>query len=116
MLKKLTKRKNHNSSSFLMSLQKMGARYPSRLSFSRSLLRTMIKENWVIKRVKFDLNSKGYGIAVYEVYTPKDIYSLICFSQYIDDNIRSDRVIANTWDTSFVLHIGKITNKDIIIK
>ena len=104
---------NHNSSANLMSLQKMGSRYPSRLSFSRSMLRTMVKENWNIRRVKFDLDHQGYGNAIYEIDTPKQTYSLICFSQYIDDNMRSDRVIADTWDTAYALHIGKISLEDI---
>ena len=30
----------------IMTLDKMGSRYPSRLSFSRSMLRTMVKEKW----------------------------------------------------------------------
>ena len=45
----------------IMSLKKMGSRYPSRLSFSRSMLRRMIKEKWDVKRVKFDLDNYGYG-------------------------------------------------------
>ena len=34
----------------IMTLKKMGSRYPSRLSFSRSMLRTMLKEKWNIKK------------------------------------------------------------------
>jgi len=72
----------------------------------------MFKENWRIKRVKFDLNKQGYGCAIYEVKTPKQIYSLICFTQYLDENSRSDRVIAEAWDTSYALRIGRISAKD----
>ena len=113
MLKKSPKSTDHNSSEDLMSLEKMGSRYPSRLSFSRSMLRTMVKEQWNIRRVKFDLDQQGYGCAIYEVDVSKQTYSLICFSQYIDDNERSDRVIADSWDTAYVLHIGKISFDDI---
>ena len=52
-----------------MTLRHMGSRYPSRLSFSRSMLRTMFKENWIIKKSKFVLVNDGYGTAVYEVTT-----------------------------------------------
>ena len=38
----------------LMTLERMGSRYPSRLSFSRSMLRTMVKEKWSIKKAKFE--------------------------------------------------------------
>lgn len=113
MLQKSNPNNNHNTSTNLMSLKRMGSRYSSRLSFSRSMLRTMVKEKWNIRRVKFDIDRKGYGNAIYEIDTPKEIYSLICITQYIDDNDRSDRVIADVWDTAYVLHIGKISNQDI---
>ena len=96
-----------------MTLERMGSRYPSRLSFSRSMLRTMIKENWKIKKVKFDLDKDGYGTAVYEIITPNQIYSVACFSQFIPDEERSDRVIADKWDTTYAMHIGKISTKDL---
>ena len=91
----------------MMSLERMGCRYPSRLSFSRSMLRRMVKENWHIDRVRFELDKDGYGCAIYEVKITKQLYSLICFSQYIDQDERSDRVIAEKWDTSYALLIGK---------
>ena len=109
MLQKLTKSMSHN----LMTLKRMGSRYPSRLSFSRSMLRTMLKEQWQISRIKFNLDHQGFGNAIYEVSTPKQSYSLICFSKHIDDNERNDRVIADTWDTAYALHIGKISIDDI---
>ena len=101
-----------NISQELMTLERMGSRYPSRLSFSRSMLRTMAKEKWHIKRVKFDLDKYGYGTAVYEVKANQYLYSLICFSQYLNDKERTDRVIAEKWDTAYALHIGKISSKD----
>ena len=102
-------KKNHNN----MTLERMGSRYPSRLSFSRSMLRTMVNENWKMKKAKFDLDHSGYGTVVYEIFTTNRIYSLVCFSHYLDEKDRSDRVIADKWDTAYALHIGKITNKDL---
>ena len=40
------------------------------------MLRTMVKEHWNIRRVKFDINKKGYGSAIYEVDTLKQTYSI----------------------------------------
>ena len=102
-----------NNSMSNMTLDKMGSRYPSRLSFSRSMLRTMIKENWKVTRSKFELDKEGYGTAIYEVNTPKEIYSVVCFSQYLADEERSDRVIAEKWDTAYTLHIGKIDDNEL---
>ena len=96
-----------------MTLKHMGSRYPSRLSFSRSMLRTMLVENWKIKKTKFDLDKNGYGTAIYEINTPKNVYSLVCFSRFLNDKERSDRVIADKWDTAYTLHIGKIKKEDL---
>ena len=111
MLQKSSK----NINSPQMTLKYMGSRYPSRLSFSRSMLRTMISEKWTIKKSKFDLNANGYGTAVYEVNTSKEIYSLICFSRFLKDKDRSDRVIADKWDTAYTLKIGKVDKNELKI-
>ena len=103
----LQKTSNH------MTLERMGSRYPSRLSFSRSMLRTMVKENWKIIKAKFDLDKDGFGTVVYEINTPNQVYSLVCFSQYIPEEDRSDRVIAEKWDTSYTLHSGKVSEKNL---
>ena len=111
MLQKTTINKPSSS----MTLDRMGSRYPSRLSFSRSMLRTMVKENWKIVRSKFNLDKEGYGTAIYEIDTPKEIYSLVCFSQFLDDEERSDRVIAEKWDTAYTLHTGKVSEDELNI-
>ena len=96
-----------------MKLSRMGSRYPSRLSFSRSMLRRLINDKWEIHKSKFDLDKDGYGTVVYEIIINKDIYSLVCFSAFLDDKDRSDRVIASKWDTAYTLHIGKLSNEDL---
>lgn len=97
----------------IMKLKCLGARYPSRLSFTRSLVNTMRDENWKIKRKHFKLDSKGYGSAVYEVKRPQGLISFVCFSAYLPEEQRTDRVIANSWDTSYVLVLGKVTKKHL---
>ena len=96
-----------------MKLSRMGSRYPSRLSFSRSMLRRLINDNWEIHKSKLDLDKDGYGTVVYEIIINKDIYSLVCFSAFLDDKDRSDRVIASKWDTAYTLHVGKLSNEDL---
>ena len=41
------------------------------------------------------------------------VYSLICFANRLNENERSDRVIATKWDAAFTLHDGVPTKKDI---
>jgi len=96
-----------------MTLDKMGARYPSRLSFSRSMLRRLLFDNWKISKSKFDLDDNGYGTAVYEITINQNIYSLVCFSQHLDNADRSDRVIAEKWDTAYSLINGKLDDQEL---
>jgi hypothetical protein len=91
----------------------MGARYPSRLSFSRSMLRRLLFDNWKISKSKFDLDDNGYGTVVYEITINQNIYSLVCFSQHLDNADRSDRVIAEKWDTAYSLINGKLDDKEL---
>ncbi len=97
----------------IMTLDKMGSRYPSRLSFSRSMLRRLFFDNWKISKSKFDLDDNGYGTVVYEITINKNIYSLVCFSQHLDNEDRSDRVIAEKWDTAYSLINGKLDEKEL---
>jgi hypothetical protein len=97
----------------IMTLDKMGSRYPSRLSFSRSMLRRLLFDNWKISKSKFDLDDNGYGTAVYEITINQNIYSLVCFSQHLDNADRSDRVIAEKWDTAYSLINGKLDDKEL---
>ena len=97
----------------IMTLDKMGSRYPSRLSFSRSMLRRLLFDNWKISKSKFDLDDNGYGTVVYEITINNNIYSLVCFSQHLDSADRSDRVIAEKWDTAYSLINGKLDDQEL---
>ena len=107
MLQKVRENDNY------MKLSRMGSRYPSRLSFSRSMLRRLINDNWEIHKSKFDLDKYGFGTVVYEIIINKQTYSLVCFSTFLDDKDRSDRVIASKWDTAYTLHVGKLSDQDL---
>ena len=100
-------------SSDIMTLDKMGSRYPSRLSFSRSMLRRLLFDNWKISKSKFDLDDDGYGTVIYEIVINNNTYSLVCFSQHLDSSDRSDRVIAEKWDTAYSLINGKLNNDEL---
>ena len=101
------------NSADVMTLDKMGSRYPSRLSFSRSMLRRLLFDNWKISKSKFDLDHDGHGTAIYEIVINKNTYSLVCFSQHLDSADRSDRVIAEKWDTAYALINGKLDENEL---
>ena len=91
----------------VMKLSRLGSFHQSKLSFLRSFIREF--KDWNYKRNSFDLDKNGYGTAVYSFEKDERNYSLICFSQFIKPEERSDRVIATKWDAAFVLHDGSPT-------
>jgi len=95
----------------IMTLSRLGSFHQSRLSFLRSFLYEF--KDWEYKRDLFDLDSDGFGTAVYSFKKKDRVYSLVCFANKISDNERSDRVIATKWDAAFTLHDGVPLKKDI---
>ena len=97
----------------VMRLDRMGSSFPTRLSFMRTLIRRMSRENWQFKRTLRKVDKDGYGVSVYSAITPKRTYSLIAFTQEIPADMRTDRVIAEVWDATFSLFDGVPTQEDI---
>ena len=97
----------------VMKLARMGAAHPTRLSFMRSLLRMLRREHWTFERVHWDLDDVGVGTAVYCAVGPERTYSLVAFGHDLDDEQRSDRVIATAWDSTFTLFDGVPTAADL---
>ena len=95
----------------IMKLSRLGSFHQSKLSFLRSFLKEF--KDWKFDKNLFDLDENGYGVAVYSFSKNKRIYSLICFANKINDNERSDRVIATKWDAAFTLYDGLPTKLDI---
>ena len=95
----------------IMKLSRLGSFHQSKLSFLRSFLDEF--KDWDYNRDSFNLDKSGYGTAVYSFKKKDRVYSLVCFANKIDDNERSDRVIATKWDAAFTLHDGVPTKNDI---
>ena len=95
----------------IMKLSRLGSFHQSRLSFLRSFLSEF--KDWDYKRDLFDLDENGFGTAVYSFKKKDRVYSLVCFANKINDDERSDRVIATKWDAAFTLHDGVPLKKDI---
>tara|TARA_Y100001970_G_scaffold278858_1_gene385195 strand:+ start:391 stop:2046 length:1656 start_codon:yes stop_codon:yes gene_type:complete len=95
----------------IMKLSRLGSFHQSKLSFLRSFLNEF--KDWEYKRDLFNLDDNGYGTAVYSFKKKDRVYSLICFANKIDDEERSDRVIATKWDAAFTLYDGVPSEDDI---
>lgn len=97
----------------VMRLGRLGAFHQSRLSFMRVLVRRMKREAWKFSRPVFDIDGNGVGHAVYCAHGPERTYSLVAFAHDLPPEKRSDRVIAEAWDSTFTLFDGVPTTEDI---
>ncbi|MCH2267429.1 MAG: hypothetical protein MK515_13360, partial [SAR324 cluster bacterium] len=97
----------------VMRLDRMGSFFATRLSFMPSLLRHMAGQDWRIERIRWDIDDDGFGRAVICAKSPEWTYSLVAFSNYLDPKRRSDRVIAEAWDATFVLFDGEPSDDDL---
>ena len=95
----------------IMKLSRLGSFHQSKLSFLRSFLSEF--KDWDYNKDLFDLDENGFGIAVYSFKKKERVYSLICFANKINDDERSDRVIATQWDAAFTLYDGVPSKQDI---
>src|SRR5579871_3544401 len=92
----------------VMRFEQLGSFHATRLSFGRSLVRRMGHENWRFTRRLTEFDDHGFGRMVQEIETPKGRLSFVGFSNYLADEDRTDRVIAEKWDAAFVLSAGRL--------
>ena len=90
----------------VMRLQRMGAMFPTRLSFLRTLMRRLAEEQAKVTRPVWNIDADGFGHAVYTVTLGGHEYSLVAVSTDLPPDQRTDRVIATAWDSSYVLYDG----------
>ncbi len=90
----------------VMKLDRLGSFHQTRLSFSRQLIDELINNNWKTNIIEWNINRYGIGNAVIKIFSKQKIYSLIVFCHQINDDERSDRVIAAKWDMTFSLFLG----------
>lgn len=97
----------------VMTLERMGSFHQCRLSFMRQLTRRMAAQKWQFSRPHFNIDQTGVGYAVYTATYPGGKASLVAFAHDLPDELRSDRVIAEQWDTTYALFNGEPSLDDI---
>ncbi len=89
-----------------MRLARLGAFHQTRLSFLRAMLRRIAADGYRFGYDRWEIGRDGVGAAVYAARGPERAYSLVCFARDLDPALRTDRVIAEAWDATFVLYDG----------
>lgn len=97
----------------VMKLARLGSFHQTRLSFMRALLRSLKQEQWQFSRGSWEMDANGVGHALYHARTSQRHYTLVCFTNDLPADKRSDRVIAQEWDATFALFDGDPDEKEI---
>ncbi len=96
-----------------MRLSRLGAFHPTRISFARTLIRRMARENWQINCSSVILDGAGKGTVIYHIMMPETALWFVVFADHLDAADRTDRVIAEKWDTTFTLTTAEPTEPDL---
>ena len=114
-IKKIQPIKPHNmrQPSKVMKLQRLGSFHQSRLSFTRQLINELQFNNSQFEISEWNIDQNGFGNAVIQTVFNNNTFSLVVFCHSIDDEERSDRVIAEKWDMTFSLFTGTPTKTEL---
>lgn len=96
--------------SVVMAAGELGTARQTRHSFSRALVRHAARDGWKVSTRKWDLDEKGQGTAIYSINFGNEVAELVIFSHVIDEELRTDRVIAQDWDVTAALVLGHVTD------
>ena len=97
----------------VMKLQRLGSFHQSKLSFTRQLINELQFNKSQFEISEWNIDQNGFGNAVIQTVFNNNTFSLVVFCHSIDDEERSDRVIAEKWDMTFSLFIGTPTKIEL---
>ncbi len=96
-----------------MDPNELGSARQTRHSFSRAFLRTAVQQGWKFSKKKWELDASGCGRVIYEADLAGHKINAVVFSHVIDEELRTDRVIAQDWDVTFALVDGEVSDADL---
>lgn len=97
----------------LMRPERLAALPPSRLSASRALLNRMSRERWRIECVRFTIDARARGEAVYRIHVPGRTFDFLVFSFEPKLEGRTGRIIGTDWDMTGSLVEGEADEDDL---
>lgn len=96
-----------------MDPNELGTARQTRHSFARAFVRKAVQQGWKFSKRAWELDDQGRGHAIFQANLAGHIVEAVVFSQVIDEEIRSDRVIAQDWDVTFALVDGEVSASDL---
>lgn len=96
-----------------MDPNELGSARQTRHSFARAFVRMAVQQGWKFSRRTWTLDDHGRGHAIYQANLSGHVVEAVVFSKVIDEEVRSDRVIAEDWDVTFALVDGEVSDSDL---
>ncbi|MFK0006484.1 hypothetical protein ACIQTZ_05470 [Paenarthrobacter sp. NPDC090520] len=87
----------------------MNGAWATRHSFARTMLRRAAARQWSVARTRVELDADARGTVVYTVEAEGQTLTFIAFCRTLEENERTDRVIAEAWDVTAALIEGGLT-------
>lgn len=97
----------------VMELERMGAVWPSKFSFSHSFLRTVAAKGFRLSRVENTLDDQGRGRVVYHAEVAGEPLTFLVVSDPLPPEEQQDRIIATRWDARACLFLGRPSDDDL---
>ena len=96
-----------------MRPERLAALPPTRLSAARALINRMSRERWPIEIVRFEIDDRARGEALYRVHAPGRTFDFMVFSFEPKLEGRTGRIIGTDWDMMGSLVEGAATPDDM---
>lgn len=96
----------------LMRPQRLQALAPSRMSVARAVVERMVREQWSVERVYFDIDEHSRGEALYRIRTGAYVFDFVCFGFEPDREGRTGRITQKNWDMMAALVDGETSAED----
>ncbi|GAB1578982.1 hypothetical protein [Bordetella petrii] len=96
-----------------MQSERLAMLQPSRMSVSRLFMARAIRERWRIRRVRWEIDGRARGQAVYHIDTPAMALSFAIYSFEPTVEGKTGRIIGRSWDMMGALVEGRISEADL---
>lgn len=91
---------------FVMAPRRLLAAYPTALSFARSVVAHLARNDWTLTRQRFDIDAEGVGSALYRLDWGTTPFHFVVVSKLFAADQKTDRSFGQNWDISASLCEG----------
>jgi len=101
------------SADLLMQPARLSILQTSRVSATRLVMAKAIRERWNIERLRWNIDERARGTALYRIHTPSMPFDFIVHSFEPKMEGRMGRIIGRAWDMMAALVEGPVSDADV---